>query len=108
MIGSPRAAETGAGIIIRGGIAHGGPDAEIQRPALNDIWTRAKLDEVLPDGMKRAELILALHTLPPALPHHHRRHLQPSASEENLASAAKGPLPSELYSEITSRVVERR
>jgi len=34
-----RAAETGAGIIIRGGIAQGGPDAEIQRPALNDIWT---------------------------------------------------------------------
>ena len=53
-----RAAETGAGIIIRGGIAHGGPDAEIERPALDDVWTRARLDEVLPDGMKRAELIL--------------------------------------------------
>jgi aryl-alcohol dehydrogenase-like predicted oxidoreductase len=51
-------AETGAGIIIRGGVAQGGPDAEIQRPALNDIWTRAKLDEVLPEGMIRAELIL--------------------------------------------------
>ncbi len=53
-----RAAETGAGIIIRGGIAHGGPDAEIQRQTLNDIWTRARLDEILPDGMNRAELIL--------------------------------------------------
>lgn len=53
-----RAAESGAGVILRGGIAHGGPDAEIQRPALNEIWTAAKLDEVLPDGMKRAELIL--------------------------------------------------
>ena len=33
-----RAAESGAGIIIRGGIAQGGPDAEIQRPALNEVW----------------------------------------------------------------------
>lgn len=53
-----RAAETGAGIIIRGGVAQGGPDAEVQRPALNDVWTRAKLDELLPQGMSRAELIL--------------------------------------------------
>src|SRR5690606_16458544 len=41
-----QAAEGGAGIIVRGGIAHGGPDAEIQRPALNDVWSRARLDEV--------------------------------------------------------------
>ena len=53
-----RAAESGAGIIIRGGIAQGGPDAEIQRPALNDVWARAKLDEVLTGEMSRAELIL--------------------------------------------------
>ncbi|MCA9154409.1 MAG: aldo/keto reductase, partial [Planctomycetales bacterium] len=53
-----RAAATGAGIIIRGGIAHGGPDAEIQRPALNDVWQRANLDELLTEGMQRAELVL--------------------------------------------------
>ena len=52
------AADTGAGIIIRGGIAHGGPDAEIQRPALNDAWTAAGLDDLLSEEMNRAELIL--------------------------------------------------
>ena len=96
-----RAAETGAGIIVRGGIAQGGPDAEIQRPALNDIWTRAKLDEVLPEGMNRAELILR-YTL--SHPHCHtvivgtcnRAHLA-----DNLTSAAKGPLPSGLYEQVT-------
>lgn len=53
-----KAAEIGAGIIVRGGIAHGGPDAEIERPALNDVWELARLDELLADGMSRAELIL--------------------------------------------------
>ena len=74
-----RAAQTGAGIIIRGGIAHGGPDAEIQRANLNDVWSAAKLDEVIAGEMKRAELILALHAVASALPHDDRWHLQPSA-----------------------------
>ncbi len=99
-----RAAEAGAGIIIRGGIAHGGPEAEIQRAALNDIWTRAKLDEVLPEGMKRAELILR-YTL--SHPHCHTTIVgtcNPDHLAENLAAAARGPLPAELYAEIRSRI----
>ncbi len=99
-----QAAETGAGIIIRGGIAHGGPDAEIQRPKLSDVWTRAKLDEVLPAGMPRSELILR-YTL--SHPHCHtsivgtcnHAHLA-----ENLAAAWAGPLPADVYDQITSRV----
>jgi aryl-alcohol dehydrogenase-like predicted oxidoreductase len=99
-----RAAETDAGIIIRGGIAHGGPEAEIQRPALNDIWYRAKLDEVLPEGMKRAELVLR-YTL--SHPHCHTTIVgtcNPEHLAENLAAAASGPLPSDLHEEIKSRV----
>ena len=99
-----RAAQTGAGIIIRGGIAQGGPDAEIQRPAMNDIWTRAKLDEVLPAGMQRAELVLR-YTL--THPHCHTvivgtchaQHLS-----DNLAAASSGPLPQRLFDEISRRV----
>ncbi len=99
-----RAAESGAGVILRGGIAHGGPDAEIQRPALNEIWTAAKLDEVLPDGMKRAELILR-YTV--SHPHCHTTIVgtcDPTHLAENLAAANKGPLPKDLYEEVVSRV----
>ena len=98
------AAEAGAGIIIRGGIAQGGPEAEIQRPALNDVWTRARLDEVLPAGMQRAELILR-YTL--SHPHCHTTIVgtcNPIHLAENLAAAEKGPLPAELYHEVTTRV----
>lgn len=99
-----QAAATGAGIIIRGGIAHGGPDAEIQRPALNDMWTRAQLDEVLPEGMSRAALILR-GTL--SHPHCHTTIVgtcNPEHLNENLAAAASGPLPDDLHKEIASRV----
>ena len=99
-----RAADTGAGIIIRGGVAQGGPDAEIQRPALNDVWSQAKLDEILPEGMSRAELILR-YTL--SHPHCHttivgtcdHAHLA-----ENVQAAEAGPLPANLLEEIRVRV----
>ena len=99
-----RAAETGAGVIIRGGIAHGGPDAEIQRPALNDVWTQAKLDELIPKGMTRAELILR-YTL--SNPHCHttivgtcnQQHLA-----ENVTACRMEQLPEPIYREISARV----
>jgi len=91
-------------VIIRGGIAHGGPGAEIQRPTLNDVWTQAKLDEIIPDDMTRAELILR-YTI--SHPHCHTTivgtcdlgHLA-----ENVAAVEKGPLPDDLYEEVTSRI----
>jgi aryl-alcohol dehydrogenase-like predicted oxidoreductase len=99
-----RAAETGAGIIVRGGVAQGGPDAEIQRPALNDVWDRAKLDELLPAGMPRSELILRATI---AHPHCHTTIVgtcNPSHFAENLAAVSKGPLPSDVCQQIASRV----
>lgn len=101
-----RAAEAGAGILIRGGIAHGGPDAEIQRPALNDVWAQAGLDELLPAEMSRAELILR-YTL--SHPHCHTTIVgtcNPEHLAENLAAAKAGPLPEDLYGKIAARVAQ--
>jgi aryl-alcohol dehydrogenase-like predicted oxidoreductase len=99
-----RAAESGAGIIIRGGIAHGGPDADIQRAQLNDVWNRARLDELLSEGMKRAELILR-YTL--SHPHCHTTIVGTCNADhlaDNIAATLKGPLPAALCEEIQSRV----
>lgn len=98
------AAEQGAGIIIRGGIAKGGPDAEIQREKLNAVWDQAQLDELLEDGTTRAELILRF-TL--SHPHCHTTIVgtcNESHLKENLTAASKGALPPELYTEIQQRV----
>lgn len=101
-----RAAARGAGIILRGGIAQGGPDAEIQRPALNDVWSKAKLDELLPAGMSRAELILR-YTL--SHPDCHTTIVgtcDPDHLQENLMAASRGPLPPSLYNDIKVRIAQ--
>ena len=102
------AAEAGAGIIIRGGVAHGGPDAEIQRPTVNDVWSRAHLAELLPPGMQPAELILR-YTL--SYPHCHTTIVGTSNLDhlaENVVAAARGSLPDSLVEEIRSRVAAVR
>lgn len=101
-----QAAETGAGIIIRGGIAKGGPDAEIQRQEINNIWEQAGLEELLMEGMTRAELILRF-TL--SHPHCHTTIVgtcNPDHLQENLSSAEEGLLPSEMYEEVKTRVAQ--
>jgi len=99
-----RIASTGAGIIIRGATAQGGPEASIQRPALNLIWERARLSDLLPDGMKPTELILRY-----TLSHRHcDTAIVGTCSEqhlfENIAAANAGPLPPSLYSQFTTAI----
>ncbi|HUQ70630.1 MAG TPA: aldo/keto reductase [Planctomycetaceae bacterium] len=99
-----QAAATGAGIILRGGIAQGGPDAEIQRAALNDVWAKARLEELLPPGMKRAELILRCTLSHPDCHTTIVGTSNPNHFRENLESAARGPLPADLVQEVSHRV----
>jgi len=99
-----RAAEAGAGIIVRGGIAHGGPDAVIRRPALESAWERAGLDELLDDDTSRAELILR-QTL--SHPHAHTIIVgtcDPEHLAENIRALDRGPLAADLQAEIARRV----
>ncbi|RMF37988.1 MAG: aldo/keto reductase [Planctomycetota bacterium] len=96
-------AALGMGIIVRGGIAHGGPEAEIQREHLNRVWERLQLDELRPPDMSRAQFILRYTLSQPAC--HtaivgtcNLQHLQ-----ENVRAAEAGPLPQELVDEIQRR-----
>lgn len=101
-----RAAQTGAGIIIRGGVAQGGPDSEVQRPALNELWSRAKLDEVLPVGMSRVQMLLRYTLTHPHCDTTIVGTCNPEHLSENLHAAAAGPLPQSLFDEIRRRVSE--
>ncbi len=99
------AAETGAGIILRGGIAQGGPEAEIQRPILNEVWQEARLADLLPAGMSPAELILR-YTL--SHPHCHTTIVGTSNLDhlaENVSAVTRGPLPESLVKEVRQRVI---
>jgi len=99
-----RVATTGAGIIIRGATAQGGPEAVVRRPTINQIWELARLSDLLPEGMKPAELILR-YTLTHPDCHTaivgtcNEQHLL-----DNVAAANTGPLPELLYDEITRQI----
>lgn len=98
------AGKQNGGVIVRGGIAQGGPEATIQRPQLNDVWQSAALDDYLGTNMTRAQLILR-YTL--THPHCHtsivgtcnEKHLS-----ENIEAASLGALPIDLYTKISERV----
>jgi aryl-alcohol dehydrogenase-like predicted oxidoreductase len=97
------AAAAGAGVIVRGGIARGGPGSDVAVPARVDVWQRAELHDLLGD-MTPAELILR-HTLGHAgcsttiVGTMNLDHLR-----ANVAAAEKGPLPTDLYEEVRRRV----
>ncbi|TWT82950.1 General stress protein 69 [Planctomycetes bacterium CA13] len=99
-----RAAKQGAGIIVRGGVAQGGPDAEIQRPNLNQVWERAGLDGILPDGMSRAEMILRFTLSHPAISTTIVGTCNEAHMIENVAAANAGPLSDKLVTEIKVRI----
>lgn len=95
-----QAGRQGAGVIIRGGIAQGGPEATIQRPLLNQVWDAASLDQFLDGSMTRAQLILRF-TL--SHPHCHTTIVGTCNEDhlmENIAATLAGPLPEELYAAI--------
>ena len=104
------AAEAGAGTLIRGGAARGGaskswaqgplglPPGEGQRR-----WDSAGMDDLL-GGMPRHEFVLRFTLSHPGLSStivgtSSREHLQ-----ANLAIAAKGPLPADLYEQVKKQL----
>jgi aryl-alcohol dehydrogenase-like predicted oxidoreductase len=99
------AAEAGAGTLIRGGAARGGPaedkdwrqgplglpDGEGQRR-----WQSAGVDGLL-DGMSRLEFVLRFTLSHPALSSTIVGTSNAGHLRANVAFAAKGPLPADLY-----------
>jgi len=98
------AAEAGAGIIIRGGVAKGEPGSG---QGGENTWAKfeeAKLDELLEEGESRTAFLLRF-TL--SHPHCHTTivgTLNPAHLEQNIAVAAKGVLSADVYAEAKKRL----
>jgi len=98
-----RAARAGAGIIIRGGVARGGPAEDKQRADALELWDRARLDDLL-DGMTRMEFMLRFTVSHPHLHTTIVGTINPQHLRDNLAAARKGPLPPDVYAEAKRRL----
>lgn len=98
-----KAAEAGAGIIIRGGVARGEPGSGLGG---EDRWAKfeqAKLDELL-DGESRTGFLLRFTLSHPHCDTTIVGTLNPAHLDENLAIAAKGPLSADVYAEAKKRL----
>ena len=99
-----RAAEAGAGIILRGGVARGEPGAGLGGAARWATFEKAGLDELRAPGESRTAFLLRF-TL--SHPHCHTTivgTLQPEHLRENVAVAQRGPLPADVYAEAKRRL----
>lgn len=99
-----RAAEAGAGIIVRGGVARGEPGSGLGGEDRWKTFEAAKLDELLESGESRTGFLLRF-TL--SHPHCHTTivgTMNPDHLNENVSIAAKGPLPADVYAEAKKRL----
>jgi len=104
------AAEAGAGTLIRGGVARGGPakgwqSEPIDQPAGEGRrrWDEADLRDLL-DGMSPQEFMLRFTLSHPGLSATIVGTAQVSHLQDNLANAAKGPLPAGQYEAARQRL----
>jgi aryl-alcohol dehydrogenase-like predicted oxidoreductase len=99
-----QAAEAGAGIIDRGGVARGEAGVGL---GSQDKWSKfdaAKLDELREEGESRTAFLLRFLI---SHPHIHTTivgTLHPSHLQENITIAARGPLSAEVYAEAKQRL----
>jgi len=99
-----RAAQAGAGTIIRGGVARGEPSAG-QGQA--DRWKKleqAGLDELRAEGETRTQFLLRFTLTHPDLHTTIVGTLDPAHLQENLAAAQRGPLSAQVYAEAKRRL----
>lgn len=98
------AAQAGAGIIIRGGVARGEPGAGLGNTDRWAAFERAKLDELREPGESRTAFLLRFtlshpHCDTTIVGTLHTHHLA-----ENIAVAIKGGLPADVYAEAKKRL----
>ena len=108
-----KAAGNGAVVIVRGGVARGGPsDWSLERPydwsfsqrAKNGaIWEQAGIDELL-DGMSRMEFVLRFTLSNPGLSTAIVGTSNLDHLRENVVAAAKGPLPDDVVRAAKERL----
>ena len=101
-----RAAESGIGIVIRGGVAHGEPGVGKGDEAKWAKFDDANLDELREEGESRTAFILR-HTL--THPHSDTNIVgttNPGHLLENVEAISKGPLPPEVYAEAQRRLTK--
>lgn len=98
------AAESGAGTIIRGGVAKGEPGGDLATHDRWQTWAAAGLDELTGEGESRSAFLLRFTI---THPHMHTTIVGTQSLDhlaENLRAAEAGTLPADVYEEAKQRL----
>lgn len=101
------AAKAGMGVVIRGGVARGGPGDGLGAANAWELWNQAGMDDLL-QGMSAAEFILRFTITNPNVATTIVGTLNPAHLRENVAAVVKGPLPASVYDEAKRRLAAAR
>ena len=102
-----RAADAGAGILVRGGAARGAPsDSEWtngRNEKMRSTWDDAKLDDLF-DGGTAMEFVLRFTASHPGMTTNIVGTVDLDHLADNIAALAKGSLPADVYEEAKRRL----
>lgn len=99
-----KASDSGAGVIIRGGVARGEPGEGLGSTDRWAAWEAAKLDELLEEGENRTQFLLRFTNSHPGMSTNIVGTKNPAHLADNIAAAAKGALPADVYAEAKRRL----
>ena len=99
-----RAAESGAGVIVRGGVARGEPGVGLGSEDRWRNWNDARLDELLTPGETRTQWLLRFTLNHPGMHTNIVGTVNPDHLHENVEAVKIGPLPAEAYEEAKRRL----
>lgn len=99
-----KAADSGAGVIVRGGVARGEPGAGLGNTERWAIWEKAGLDDLLSPGETRTQFLLRFTNSHPGMSTNIVGTKDPGHLAQNVEAAAKGPLPADVYAEAKRRL----
>lgn len=102
--GIQKAADSGAGVIVRGGVARGEPGEGLGGTERWEAWEKAKLDELLDEGETRTQWLLRFTNTHPGMHTNIVGTKNPAHLADNVTAASRGPLSAEVYAEAKKRL----
>ena len=97
------ASDSGAGVIVRGGVARGEPGAGLGNEQRWGIWEAAGLDDLLEEGETRTGFLLRFTNAHPGMNTNIVGTMNVDHLKENIAAASR-PLPDDVYAEAKRRL----
>jgi aryl-alcohol dehydrogenase-like predicted oxidoreductase len=97
------ASDSGAGVIVRGGVARGEPGAGLGEKDRWEGWEAAGLDELLDEGETRTGFLLRFTNAHPGMNTNIVGTMNVDHLKENIAAASR-PLPTDTYAEAKRRL----